>query len=103
MVTARRLRLRCGCAGAGRGPGRLERGALLQRLEEQVQATMAAMEREAGARQESEQSMWKMLGDMESTLMFEIQEEKAQRERNEEGFMSLLEETCARIERNFSL
>ena len=64
---------------------------------------MAAMESEAAARQESEQSIWQMIADMENTLVLEIQEERSQRERNEEGFMSLLEETCARIERNFMI
>jgi len=37
---------------------------------------------------------------MESTLMTEIAEERGERERSEEGFMQLLEETCVRIERN---
>jgi hypothetical protein len=41
-----------------------------------------------------------MIYDMEATLMLEIAEERAEREKSEEGFMNLLEETCARIERN---
>jgi hypothetical protein len=41
-----------------------------------------------------------MIQDMEATLMQEIGEERAERERSEEGFMNLLEETCSRIERN---
>lgn len=32
--------------------------------------------------------------------MGEVADERAERERSEEGFMNLLEETCARIERN---
>lgn len=32
--------------------------------------------------------------------MSEIADERGDRERSEEGFMNLLEETCARIERN---
>lgn len=41
-----------------------------------------------------------MIQDMETTLVGEINEERYEREKSEEGFMNLLEETCSRIERN---
>jgi hypothetical protein len=41
-----------------------------------------------------------MIAEMEATLRGEIDEERAQRQASEEGFMNLLEETCSRIERN---
>ncbi len=50
--------------------------------------------------EETGESIRQMVADMEATLVEEIEEERRQRERNEEGFMNLLEETCARIERN---
>jgi hypothetical protein len=37
---------------------------------------------------------------MENTLFQEIADERYERERSEEGFMNLLEETCTRIEKN---
>ncbi len=44
--------------------------------------------------------MMQMIQDMEATLRQEIADERAERERSEVGFMRLLEETCARIEKN---
>jgi len=38
--------------------------------------------------------------DMESNLSREIDNERKEREENEESFMNLLEDTCARIERS---
>jgi ElaB/YqjD/DUF883 family membrane-anchored ribosome-binding protein len=38
--------------------------------------------------------------DMESNLTREIDNERKEREENEESFMNLLEDTCARIERS---
>ncbi len=40
-----------------------------------------------------------MIEDMDSNLSREIDVERREREENEESFMNLLEETCARIER----
>ena len=59
---------------------------------------LLAQERQA--REETENSIYQMIQDMETTLMQEIAEERYERERSEEGFMNLLEETCARIEKN---
>ena len=44
--------------------------------------------------------MFRMIEDMEGNLMREIDAEKREREENEESFMNLLEDTCARIERS---
>lgn len=41
-----------------------------------------------------------MIEDMESNLSREIDNERKEREENEESFMNLLEDTCARIERS---
>lgn len=46
--------------------------------------------------------MFRMIEDMESNLVREIENEKKEREENEESFMNLLEDTCARIERSLS-
>lgn len=40
-----------------------------------------------------------MIEDMDNNLTREIDNERKEREENEESFMNLLEETCARIER----
>jgi hypothetical protein len=43
-----------------------------------------------------------MIEDMENNLVKDIENEKREREENEEGFMNLLEDTCARIERSLT-
>jgi hypothetical protein len=39
---------------------------------------------------------------MERNLMRDIQQEQDDRTQNEESFMDLIEQTCARIERNIN-
>lgn len=41
-----------------------------------------------------------MIEDMENNLSRDIDNERKEREENEESFMNLLEDTCARIERS---
>lgn len=41
-----------------------------------------------------------MIEDMEANLTREIENEKRERSENQDSFVTLLEETCSRIERN---
>ena len=50
-------------------------------------------------REETQNTLFRMIEDMENNLGREIEQEKKEREENEESFMNLLEETCNRIER----
>ncbi|TNV86550.1 hypothetical protein FGO68_gene1242 [Halteria grandinella] len=75
-------------------------GRMFEELNGQVQKCMEDLNDERGAREDTENQLYQMIQDMENTLLSEIQDERMERERSEEGFMNLLEETCARIERN---
>ncbi len=55
---------------------------------------------ERKVREETQNTLFRMIEDMENNLSREIDNERREREENEESFMNLLEETCARIERN---
>jgi len=55
---------------------------------------------ERKVREETQNTLFRMIEDMEGNLMREIEAEKREREENEESFMNLLEDTCARIERS---
>jgi hypothetical protein len=59
---------------------------------------MILMERKV--REETQNTLFRMIEDMESNLSREIEIEKRDREENEETFIGLIETTCARIERN---
>lgn len=58
---------------------------------------MVMLERKV--REETQNTLFRMIEDMENNLMKEIDNEKKDREENEESFMNLLEDTCTRIER----
>lgn len=57
---------------------------------------------ERKVREETQNTLFRMIEDMESNLMREIENERREREENEESFMNLLEDTCARIERTIN-
>jgi hypothetical protein len=44
----------------------------------------------------------RLIEEMERNLMRDIQQEQDDRTQNEESFMDLIEQTCARIERNIN-
>ena len=54
---------------------------------------------ERKVREETQNTLFRMIEDMENNLVREIDNERREREENEESFMNLLEETCSRIER----
>lgn len=58
---------------------------------------------ERKVREETQNTLFRMIEDMESNLLKEIDNEKREREENEESFMNLLEDTCNRIERTIDL
>ena len=58
---------------------------------------------ERKVREETQNTLFRMIEDMESNLLKEIDTEKREREENEESFMNLLEDTCNRIERTIDL
>ncbi len=53
---------------------------------------------ERKVREETENTMLKMLEDMCTRLQAEIQNERSDREATEETLLKLLEETCSRVE-----
>ena len=57
---------------------------------------------EKKVREETQNTLFKMIEDMEINLARELEVEKKERDENQEGFMNLLEETCTRVESNLS-
>jgi len=51
-------------------------------------------------REETQNTLIRLVEELECNLGKEIQAETDERVENEESFMELLEQTCARIERN---
>lgn len=72
----------------------------MKRLNDEIgkYADMIMLERKV--REETQNTLFRMIEDMENNLVREIDQEKREREENEESFMNLLEDTCARIERS---
>lgn len=57
---------------------------------------------ERKVREETQNTLFRMIEDMENNLNKELENERREREENEESFMNLLENTCSRIERNLT-
>ena len=55
---------------------------------------------ETKVREETQQTMQRLVEELEVSLGRELQQETNERVENEESFMELLEQTCARIEVN---
>ena len=55
---------------------------------------------ERKVREETQSTMVRLIEEMERNLTRDIQQETDERAQNEESFMDLMEQTCARIERN---
>ena len=55
---------------------------------------------EKKVREETQNTLFRMIEDMEANLTREIENEKRERSENQDSFVTLLEETCSRIERN---
>ena len=56
------------------------------------------MNYEKRMREDSQNTMYRMIGDMHGKITQEIQNERKERENTEEGLLKLLEETCSRVE-----
>ena len=61
------------------------------------------MEDEKKAREETEETMIEMFKDMINKIKGEIESEKGEREQAEESLLSLLEETCAKLNKSVAL
>ena len=72
----------------------------MKKLTEECGKYSEMMVLERRVREETQNTLFRMIEDMESNLSREIENERREREDNEEQFMNLLEETCLRIERN---
>jgi hypothetical protein len=57
---------------------------------------------ERKVREETQGTLVRLIEEMERNLMRDIQQEQDDRTQNEESFMDLIEQTCARIERNIN-
>jgi hypothetical protein len=55
---------------------------------------------ERKVREETQGTLVRLIEEMERNLTRDIQQEQDERTQNEESFMDLMEQTCARIERN---
>lgn len=55
---------------------------------------------ERKVREETQNTLVRLIEEMERNLTRDIQQETDERAQNEESFMDLMEQTCARIERN---
>lgn len=58
---------------------------------------------EKKVREETQNTLFKMIEDMENNLNKEIGRERREREENHDSFVALLEETCNRIERTLGM
>ena len=56
------------------------------------------MNYEKRMREDSQNTMYRMIEDMHGKITQEIQNERKERENTEEGLLKLLEETCSRVE-----
>lgn len=72
----------------------------MKKLNEEIGKYSDMIMLERKVREETQNTLFRMIEDMESNLAREIDTEKHEREENEESFMNLLEDTCARIERS---
>lgn len=59
---------------------------------------MIVLERKV--REETQNTLVRLIEEMERNLTRDIQQETDERAQNEESFIDLMEQTCARIERN---
>ena len=57
---------------------------------------------ERKVREETQGTLVRLIEEMERNLMRDIQQEQDDRTQNEESFMDIIEQTCARIERNIN-
>lgn len=55
---------------------------------------------ERKVREETQNTLVRLIEEMERNLTRDIQQETDERAQNEESFIDLMEQTCARIERN---
>ena len=58
---------------------------------------------EKRVREETQNTLMKMIEDMENNLKRDLDQERRERDENHESFVNLLEETCQRIEKTIGL
>ena len=72
----------------------------MKKLNDEIHKYSDMIMLERKVREETQNTLFRMIEDMESNLSREIDNERREREENEESFMNLLEDTCAKIERS---
>jgi hypothetical protein len=72
----------------------------MKKLNDEISRYSDMIMLERKVREETQNTLFRMIEDMENNLSRDIDNERREREENEESFMNLLEETCTRIERN---
>ena len=75
---------------------------LLEKLTSETQRVHDLVLLERKVREETQSTLIRLIEEMERNLTRDIQQEQDERQHNEENFMDLMEQTCARIERNLS-
>ena len=75
----------------------------MKKLNDEINKYSEMIMLERKVREETQNTLFRMIEDMESNLLKEIDNEKRERDENEESFMNLLEDTCNRIERTIDI
>ena len=73
---------------------------LLEKLTSETERVHDLVMLERKVREETQGTLVRLIEEMERNLTRDIQQEQDDRTQNEESFMDLMEQTCARIERN---
>ena len=73
---------------------------LVKKLGEEITKYQDMIQLEKKVREETQNTLFRMIEDMEANLTREIENERRERSENQESFVTLLEETCSRIERS---
>ena len=60
------------------------------------------IEAERKLREETQTTMFRMIEDIHSKVVNELQQERREREETEENLVKLLEETCLRVEKSIT-
>lgn len=73
---------------------------IAERLQSETQRVQDMVSLERRVREETQNTLVRLIEELEANLSKEMQAETQERIENEESFMELLEQTCARIEAN---
>jgi len=75
---------------------------LLEKLKSETDRVHDLVMLERKVREETQSTLIRLIEEMERSLTRDIQQEQDERQHNEENFMDLMDQTCARIERTLN-